>query len=96
MQREVHADAEHSIANTVSHGCCRKDAMPFLGEKKGAILQSIVADQKPKLAVEVGTMAGGCGRRRRMCCFVWYLHTSSYGLVAHIQHWISRTHPAMD
>ncbi|KAF5835936.1 hypothetical protein DUNSADRAFT_6647 [Dunaliella salina] len=36
----------------------RKDAMPFLGDKKGAILQSLVEDKKPKLAVEVGTMAG--------------------------------------
>jgi len=41
---EVHASAEHSIANTVSHGCCRRDAMLFLGEKKSAILQSIVAE----------------------------------------------------
>ncbi len=32
--------------------------MPFLGDKKGAILQSLVDDKKPKLAVEVGTMAG--------------------------------------
>ena len=37
---------------------CRKDAMPFLGSKKGAVLQSLVEDKKPKLAVEVGTMAG--------------------------------------
>ena len=33
--------------------------MPFIGDKKGAILQRLVKDKAPRLAVEVGTMAGG-------------------------------------
>eukprot|EP00878_Enallax_costatus_P014687 GHUV01015363.1.p1 GENE.GHUV01015363.1~~GHUV01015363.1.p1 ORF type:complete len:364 (+),score=98.26 GHUV01015363.1:1246-2337(+) len=36
----------------------KRDQMPFLGPKKGAILQQLVQQQQPKLAVEVGTMAG--------------------------------------
>lgn len=36
----------------------KKEQMPFLGQKKGAILQQLVEQQQPKLAVEVGTMAG--------------------------------------
>ena len=32
--------------------------MPFLGPQKGAILQQLVAEQQPRLAVEVGSMAG--------------------------------------
>lgn len=44
------------IAATIN--ALRKDAMPFLGDKKGAILQSLVSDKQPRLAVEVGTMAG--------------------------------------
>ena len=36
----------------------RKDQMPFLGPKKGVILQGLVREKAPRLAVEVGTMAG--------------------------------------
>lgn len=36
----------------------KKEGMPFLGQKKGAILQQLVQQRQPKLAVEVGTMAG--------------------------------------
>lgn len=36
----------------------KRDAMPFLGPGKGAILQQLVRDKQPQLAVEVGTMAG--------------------------------------
>lgn len=36
----------------------RQDAMPFIGDKKGAVLAQLVADKQPELAVEVGTMAG--------------------------------------
>jgi predicted O-methyltransferase YrrM len=32
--------------------------MPFLGPAKGALLQQLVAQQAPRVAVEVGTMAG--------------------------------------
>ncbi len=32
--------------------------MPFIGAKKGAILQGLVRDVQPNLAVEVGSMAG--------------------------------------
>ncbi|GIL91156.1 hypothetical protein Vretimale_9536 [Volvox reticuliferus] len=32
--------------------------MPFVGPAKGAILQQLVADKRPQLVVEVGTMAG--------------------------------------
>jgi len=54
----------------------RKDAMPFLGDKKGAILQSLVADKKPNLAVEVGTMAGMCVR---VCVRMWvFVHVCLY------------------
>jgi predicted O-methyltransferase YrrM len=36
----------------------RRENMPFLGPKKGAILQQLVQQQQPRLAVEVGSMAG--------------------------------------
>ena len=36
----------------------RKDKMPFISDKKGAIMQRLVSERAPKLAVEVGTMAG--------------------------------------
>jgi predicted O-methyltransferase YrrM len=36
----------------------KRDGMPFLGPKKAAILQQLVQQQQPQLAVEVGTMAG--------------------------------------
>ncbi|KAG1675150.1 hypothetical protein FOA52_003373 [Chlamydomonas sp. UWO 241] len=36
----------------------RKDNMPFLGPKKGAVLQSLVEGKQPRLAIDVGTMAG--------------------------------------
>ncbi|GLC37907.1 hypothetical protein PLESTB_001503700 [Pleodorina starrii] len=36
----------------------RRDGMPFIGPAKGAILQQLVADKRPLLVVEVGTMAG--------------------------------------
>jgi hypothetical protein len=36
----------------------KRDGMPFLGPNKAAILQQLVAQQQPQLAVEVGTMAG--------------------------------------
>eukprot|EP00879_Flechtneria_rotunda_P009523 GHRR01009967.1.p1 GENE.GHRR01009967.1~~GHRR01009967.1.p1 ORF type:complete len:374 (+),score=67.81 GHRR01009967.1:945-2066(+) len=36
----------------------KRDGMPFIGKAKGAILQQLVQEQKPQLAVEVGTMAG--------------------------------------
>eukprot|EP00884_Botryococcus_braunii_P000550 jgi/Botrbrau1/10496/Bobra.0133s0099.2 len=36
----------------------RKDNMPFIGPKKGALLQSLVRQREPNLAVEVGSMAG--------------------------------------
>ena len=50
--------------------------MPFLGDKKGAILQSLVADKKPNLAVEVGTMAGMCVR---VCVRMWvFVHVCLY------------------
>jgi predicted O-methyltransferase YrrM len=32
--------------------------MPFVGPNKAAILQQLVQEQQPQLAVEVGTMAG--------------------------------------
>lgn len=44
----------------------KKDGMPFLGPKKGAILQRIVADKQPRWVVEVGTMAGTC--HAKPCC----------------------------
>ena len=40
----------------------RKDQMPFLGPKKGVILQGLVREKSPRLAVEVGTMAGALVR----------------------------------
>lgn len=36
----------------------RRENMPFLGPKKAAILQQLVEQQQPRLAVEVGSMAG--------------------------------------
>ena len=36
----------------------QKENMPFIGPKKGALLQKLVAEKKPEVAVEVGTMAG--------------------------------------
>eukprot|EP00798_Chlamydomonas_sp_ICE-L_P001931 gene1931-33341_t len=36
----------------------KKDQMPFIGPQKAPILRQLVEDKKPKLAVEVGTMAG--------------------------------------
>jgi hypothetical protein len=39
-------------------GWGKRDGMPFLGPKKGAILQQLVQQQQPQLAVEVGSMAG--------------------------------------
>lgn len=35
-----------------------KDNMPFIGPKKGALLQRLVRQREPNLAVEVGSMAG--------------------------------------
>ena len=35
-----------------------QDRMPFVGPKKGAVLQRLVRDRAPKLAVEVGTLCG--------------------------------------
>ncbi len=36
----------------------RRDNLPFVGTKKGAIMKGLVADKAPMLAVEVGTMCG--------------------------------------
>ncbi|CAD7703584.1 unnamed protein product [Ostreobium quekettii] len=36
----------------------RRDRMPFVGPEKGAILQSLVKEKRPKLVVEVGTLCG--------------------------------------
>ncbi len=36
----------------------RKDGMPFLGPKKAEVVRRLVEGRKPRLAVEVGTMAG--------------------------------------
>jgi len=36
----------------------RREGMPFLGPQKAAILQQLVQQQQPRLAVEVGSMAG--------------------------------------
>jgi predicted O-methyltransferase YrrM len=36
----------------------QRENMPFLGPKKAAILQQLVQQQQPQLAVEVGSMAG--------------------------------------
>eukprot|EP01023_Acetabularia_acetabulum_P007627 TRINITY_DN13351_c0_g1_i6.p2 TRINITY_DN13351_c0_g1~~TRINITY_DN13351_c0_g1_i6.p2 ORF type:complete len:369 (-),score=56.17 TRINITY_DN13351_c0_g1_i6:245-1351(-) len=36
----------------------QKDNMPFLGPKKAVILQDLLKEKQPKLAVEVGTMCG--------------------------------------
>ncbi|KXZ55204.1 hypothetical protein GPECTOR_3g348 [Gonium pectorale] len=36
----------------------RRDGMPFVGPAKGAILQRLMAERRPQLVVEVGTMAG--------------------------------------
>lgn len=35
-----------------------QDRMPFVGPKKGALLQRLVRDRAPRLAVEVGTLCG--------------------------------------
>ena len=35
-----------------------QDAMPFVGPAKGAVLAGLVAERAPKLAVEVGALAG--------------------------------------
>lgn len=35
-----------------------QDALPFIGPKKGALLQQLVREQRPRLAVEVGTLCG--------------------------------------
>lgn len=35
-----------------------QDNMPFIGPKKGQLLQSLVLQRQPNLAVEVGSMAG--------------------------------------
>lgn len=35
-----------------------QDALPFIGPKKGALLQQLVRKQRPRLAVEVGTLCG--------------------------------------
>jgi hypothetical protein len=36
----------------------RRENMPFLGPQKAAILQQLLVQQQPRLAVEVGSMAG--------------------------------------
>ncbi|WIA39476.1 hypothetical protein OEZ86_005574 [Tetradesmus obliquus] len=36
----------------------KRDGMPFLGPKKAAIIQQLLQQHQPQLAVEVGTMAG--------------------------------------
>lgn len=36
----------------------RREGMPFLGPQKAVILQQLVQEQQPQLAVEVGSMAG--------------------------------------
>ncbi|KAF6253956.1 S-adenosyl-L-methionine-dependent methyltransferase [Scenedesmus sp. NREL 46B-D3] len=36
----------------------KRDGMPFLGPSKAAIVQQLVQQRQPRLAVEVGTMAG--------------------------------------
>jgi predicted O-methyltransferase YrrM len=36
----------------------RREGMPFLGPQKAVILQQLVQQQQPQLAVEVGSMAG--------------------------------------
>lgn len=35
-----------------------QDGMPFVGPAKGALLQKLVRDRRPNLAVEVGTLCG--------------------------------------
>jgi predicted O-methyltransferase YrrM len=35
-----------------------QDGMPFVGPAKGALLQSLVRDRRPNLALEVGTLCG--------------------------------------
>lgn len=35
-----------------------QDALPFIGPKKGALLQKLVRDKQPRMAVEVGTLCG--------------------------------------
>jgi cephalosporin hydroxylase len=49
----------------------QRDGMPFLGPRKAAILQQLVQQQQPQLAVEVGTMAGYSAikiAQVRACC----------------------------
>ncbi|BDA41967.1 probable transmembrane O-methyltransferase homolog at C-terminar half [Coccomyxa sp. Obi] len=36
----------------------RRDALPFIGPKKGALLQQLVREKQPRLAVEVGALCG--------------------------------------
>ena len=63
----MHVAGSESRVGWRLHGqlkCCRpcrwgrSENMPFMGPKKGALLQRLVKDRKPLLAVEVGTMAG--------------------------------------
>jgi predicted O-methyltransferase YrrM len=53
-----HAKQLKQRAQTQQQGRGVKDNMPFIGPKKGALLQSLVRQRAPNLAVEVGSMAG--------------------------------------
>lgn len=56
MSRLKEVDAEWVLRRLERWG--KSDNMPFIGPKKGAILQRLVRQAAPRNAVEVGTMAG--------------------------------------
>lgn len=56
MSRLKEVDDEWIVRRLERWG--RRDNMPFIGPVKGAIVQRLVSEQRPRLAVEVGTMAG--------------------------------------
>jgi cephalosporin hydroxylase len=65
--------------------------MPFLGPKKAAIVQQLVQEQQPQLAVEVGTMAGYSAIKiAQVGCATWCVsscsreHSSRSSMIRHI------------
>lgn len=56
----------YTVATTWKHPRCvmelcllhTQDALPFIGPEKGALLQQLVREKQPRLAVEVGTLCG--------------------------------------
>lgn len=66
----------------------RRENMPFLGPKKGEILQQLVQQQQPRLAVEVGSMAGYSAiviaQVRVLCHVTWFVASINVDCNAHM------------